>query len=312
MVKFIGKRLLYILLVLVGISFLSFVLANMAPIDPAEAYAKRLSKAVSEETIRSTREELGFDRSVPEQYVRWLGSVLFLDFGNSYVSRQPVIKELAEALPTTMILALTASAMILLFSVPLGLLSAAREGGAADCIICGVSFVSVSIPGYFLGILLLLLFGIKMGILPVIGHGHPLSMFLASVVLAFPMIGVLTRIIRSLILENDGKDFVLYARARGISEKNILFRHLLRNAAPPCLTLFGQNIGYLIAGTVIVETVFSCPGLGQYALNAAINRDFPVINAYIVVTAVFFVVCNLAAEAGGMLLNPQLKGGGND
>lgn len=312
MSQFIGKRLLYILLVLVAVSFLSFVLANISSIDPAEAYAKRLSKAVSEETIRNIRAELGFDRSVPEQYVRWLGSVLRLDFGNSYVSHQPVRKELAKALPTTMILALTASVMILLFSVPFGILSAAREGKATDHIICGLSFVSVSIPGYFLGILLLLLFGIKMNILPIIGHGHPLSLLFASMVLAFPMIGVLTRIIRSLILENNSKDFVLYARARGISEKNILLHHLLRNAAPSCLTLFGQHIGYLIAGTVIVETVFSCPGLGQYALNAAINRDFPVINAYIVVTAVFFVLCNLAAEVGGMLLNPQLEWGENN
>jgi len=311
MEKFIGKRLLYILLVLVGISFLSFVLANIASVDPAEAYAKRMSKAATEETIKSTRAELGFDRSIPEQYVCWLGSVLRLDFGNSYVSHQPVTKELVRALPTTMTLALTASVMILLFSVPLGILSAAREGRATDHIICGVSFISVSIPGYFLGILLLWLLGIKINILPVIGHGHPLSMIFASVVLAFPMIGVLTRIIRSLILENNCKDFVIYARARGISEKNILLRHLLRNAAPPCLTLFGQNIGYLIAGTAIVETVFSCPGLGQYGLSAAINRDFPVINAYIVVSAVFFVLCNLSAEIAGMLLDPRLEWGEN-
>jgi nickel transport system permease protein len=175
-----------------------------------------------------------------------------------------------------------------------------------------VFFVAVSLPGYFLGLLLLWLLGLKMNILPVIGHGHLLSLVFASLVLAFPMMGVLTRIIRSLILENDGKDFVLYARARGVSEKNILLHHLLRNAAPPCVTLFGQNIGYLMAGTVIVETVFSCPGLGQYALNAAINRDFPVINAYIVVSAVFFVLCNLAAEMVGMILNPRLEWGENN
>lgn len=140
---------------------------------------------------------------------------------------------------------------------------------------------------------------------PVIGHGNPLSIICASFVLALPVIGSLTRVLRSLILEESEKDYILYAGARGVPKKDLL-RHLLINAAPSCVTLFGQNIGYLIAGTSIVETVFSASGLGQYAVNAALNRDFPAINGYIVLIALFFVLFNLASEIVGTLLNPKL------
>lgn len=310
MYRFIGKRVVHLVTVLIGISFLSFFLANIAPVDPAEAYARRLSKGVSEETIESYREEFGFNESIPKQYLNWLGNVLRLDFGSSYITGRPAMRDIFSVLPLTLILALLASAFIILFSIPLGILSAMREGKAIDKIVCGLSFVSISVPGYFLGLLCLLLFGIQLGIMPVIGHGHPASLVCGAFVLAFPMIGTLTRILRSQLLENSDKDYVTYAKARGISKRKIMTSHLLRNAAPACLTMFGQNIGYLIAGTTIVETIFSTPGLGQYALNAALNRDFPVINAYIVIMALFFVVCNIAAEAGGILLNPQLRGGG--
>lgn len=307
MVKSIFKKGAYLLLVLLCISFISFVLANAAPIDPAEAYARRINKSVSEETIQEIREGMGFDRPVVEQYIVWLGKVVRLDFGNSYITGNPVLTEMLGALPVTMLIAFCAALLILVFSVLLGVLSAWRVGTVADKIISAFSFLTISVPSYFIGLLCLLLFGMILRLFPIIGHGHPLSLICAAFVLALPMIGSLTRVLRSLILEEQEKDYVLYARARGVPVREILLCHLLRNAAPACVTLFGQNIGYLIAGTSIVETIFSASGLGQYAINAALNRDFPVVTGYIVLMALCFVLFNLAAELMGTLLNPALR-----
>lgn len=307
MVYAILKKLTYLLLVLLCISFLSFVLANVASIDPAEAYARRMNKAASEETIRQLREDMGFDKPLFRQYALWLDKVLRLDFGSSYITGKSVLSEMLRALPLTMALALGAALFTLLFSVPLGVLSAWRMGTMPDKIIGAFSFLTISAPGYFAGLLFLLLFGMKLRWFPVVGHGSPLSVICAAFVLALPIIGSLTRVLRSLILEEQEKDYVLYARARGVPQQEILLYHLLRNAAPPCVTLFGQNIGYLIAGTSIVETIFSASGLGQYAINAALNRDFPAINGYIVFMALLFVLFNLAAETVGALLNPEFR-----
>ncbi|HWQ75026.1 MAG TPA: ABC transporter permease [Syntrophomonas sp.] len=305
--KFLISKLIYIICVLLGITLISFVLANISGVDPAEAYARRQYKGAREERIAEIRAELGFDKSVPEQYINWIKRAVHLDFGESYITHKPVMKEITKALPTTINIAILAAAMILLFSVPLGVLAAEREGKHADFIVSAVAFLSLSIPGYFLGLICVLLLGFRLKLFPVIGHGHPLSIIFAAFVLALPMIGSLSKMLRALILEHRQRDFVTYALARGISKRNIMWRHLLRNAAPPCIAMFGQNIGYLIAGTAVVETIFSCTGLGTYALNAALNRDFPVITAYIFIMALFFVFCNLGADIAGVLLNPQSR-----
>ena len=301
----LAKKFMYLIFVLLCISFLSFVLANIASVDPAEAYARRLNKSASEETIQQLRKDMGFDKHILKQYFLWLGKVIRLDFGNSYITHKPVLKEMLNALPVTIILASFSAFFILLFSVPLGIISALRVGTRVDKLVEFFSFLIISTPTYLAGLLLLLLFGMELKWFPVIGHGNPLSIICASFVLALPVIGSLTRVLRSLILEESEKDYILYAGARGVSKKDLL-RHLLINAAPSCVTLFGQNIGYLIAGTSIVETVFSASGLGQYAVNAALNRDFPAINGYIVLIALFFVLFNLASEIVGTLLNPKL------
>ena len=293
--------------VLIGISLLSFILANISAVDPAEAYARRVSRSAGEEMIEEYRDELGFNQSVPEQYLNWLKNVIRLDFGNSYITGRPAMRDLLSVMPVTLFLSGLSCILIIVSAVPLGILAALKEGTWVDRLIMGLSFVSVSVPGYFLGLLGLLVFGIYLNIMPIVGHGHPITLLCASLILSFPMIGSLARILRSLLLENQKSAYVAYAKARGIGRRKVMINHLLRNAAPSCIVMYGQNIGYLIAGTVIVETIFSTQGLGQYALNAAINRDFPVINAYIVLMALCFVICNVAAEVSGMLLNPSLN-----
>ena len=305
--RFLRKRLFHLVTVLLGISLLSFILANIAQIDPAESYAIRISKTVDATMVERYRDELGFNQSIPEQYLGWLKSIVQLDFGNSYITGRPAMRELLAVMPVTLLLAGLSCVLILITAVPLGVLAAHREGSWIDTLIMGLSFVSISVPGYFLGLLCLLVFGIYLNVMPVVGHGHPVSLLCAALVLSLPMIGSLSRILRSLMLENKQSEHVLYAKARGIGKRRVVRNHLLRNAAPSCIVMYGQNIGYLIAGTAIVETIFSAQGLGQYALTAALNRDFPVINAYIVLMALCFVVCNVAAEGFGRMLNPGLN-----
>lgn len=305
--KFLRKRIIHLITVLIGISLLSFILANISAVDPAEAYARRISRTASDEMIEQYRDELGFNRSIPEQYLNWLKDIIRLDFGNSYITGKSAMRDLLSVMPTTLLLSSLSCILIVVATVPLGILAALKEGKWIDKLIMGLSFVSISVPGYFLALLCLLVFGIYLNIMPIVGHGHPMTLLFASLILSFPMIGSLARILRSLLLENQKSEHVTYAKARGISKSKVMTNHLLRNAAPSCIIMYGQNIGYLIAGTVIVETIFSTQGLGQYALNAAINRDFPVINAYIVLMALCFVICNVAAEVCGMLLNPSLN-----
>ena len=307
MCKFLCRRLIHLITVLIGISLLSFILANISSVDPAEAYARRVSKTASEELVEQYREELGFNQSVPRQYINWLKNVIRLDFGDSYITKHPAMQDLLCAMPMTLILSGLSCILIIAGAVPLGILAALKEGKWVDKLVMGFSFVSISVPGYFLGLLCLLVFGIYLGVIPIVGHGHPMTLLFASLVLSFPMIGALARILRSLLLENQKSAYVIYAKARGIGRRRVMTNHLLRNAAPSCIVMYGQNIGYLLAGTAIVETIFSIPGLGQYALYAAMNRDFPVINSYIVLMALCFVVCNVAAEACGRLLNPGLN-----
>jgi ABC-type dipeptide/oligopeptide/nickel transport system permease component len=305
--RFLWKRLLHLVTVLLGISLLSFILANIADVDPAESYAIRISKTANEALIEQYRNELGFNRSIPQQYLRWLKNIVRLDFGNSYITGRPAMGDLLAVMPITLLLAGMSCTLILITAIPLGILAAHREGTWIDKLIMGLSFVSISVPGYFLGLLCLLVFGIYLNVMPIVGHGHPVSLLCAALVLSLPMTGSLSRILRSLLLENKKSEHVTYAKARGVGRRRMMINHLLRNAAPSCIVMYGQNIGYLIAGTAIVETIFSAQGLGQYALTAAINRDFPVINAYIVLMALCFVVCNVAAEGCGRLLNPGLS-----
>lgn len=310
MIRFLVKRAGHLVCVLAGITLLSFLLANISSIDPAEAYARRVSKAADEQMIEQYRRELGFDQTVGQQYTAWLRRVIKLDFGNSYLTGRPAMAEILSLLPMTLLIAGIACIFVIILAVPLGLLAAQKAEQLTDRLIMGGSFLAVSVPGYLLGLLAVWWLGLRWKIMPVVGHGHPVSLIVGGFILAVPMIGTLARMLRTLLLENQNCDYVIYAKARGISKRQVMTRHLLRGAAPVCIVMYGQNVGYLIAGTVFVETIFSVPGLGQYILNAAVNRDFPVINAYILLMAFCFVICNLAAELLGMALNPQIRKGG--
>lgn len=307
MAKYLIKRLFNLFLVILGITFISFFLANISPIDPAEAYAKRTNIAATEEQIEKIKIEMGLNQPIYQQYINWITKALNLDFGTSFSTHQPVSAEILPALGYTFQIVGVAAMMILIVSVPLGIFSAYKKGKAVDHFIRILSILGMSLPGYWSGYLFLLFFAVMLRTIPVIGEGSIGSVIIAGSVLAIPAITTHTRMLRTSILEVINKDYVLYARARGVSEFRIIYNYLLRSVAPSMITLYGQSIGYLLTGTAVVETIFSCPGIGMRGIAAALARDLPVINAYILIAAFLFVMCNTAVDVLGKIMDPRLR-----
>lgn len=303
---YIRKRLIGFIFILIGITFLSFVLANISPVDPAEACMRRQIQNVTEKQIQEFREERGYNLPIYKQYFCWVSNAVRGDFGESLSTRKPVCFEIGKRMPATLKLVGVALIFIVSISIPLGVLCANYKDSFFDKLISIVTILGISIPGFWLGFMLLYLFSVKLGLVPVVGHGEMKNIFLPAITLAIGTIAANIRFLRANMLENMDMDYVVYAKARGIANKNIIWKHVFKNALPPLVTLFGQTIGFMIAGTVIVENVFSWPGLGNFAVNAIISRDLPFISAYVLLMAVIFVICNLLADIVNVFVNPRI------
>lgn len=312
LLRYTIKRLVGLILVLFGVTILSFVIANISAVEPAEAYVKMNSMVPTEENLEKAREELGLDKPILEQYTDWLKGAVHLDFGTSYASKGDVGQELMSRFPSTLYLVSVSIAIVALMTVLLGVLSALYKGRWPDKLIHAVTLVGASTPIFWLGYILVLLFAITFSLVPVTGYGDWNTVLLPAITLAVPMIGTNTRVLRANILENMNQDYVLYAQARGLSRRRIIGKHILKNAAAPMLTILAQTFGSAVASSMLIEAVFSWPGIGNYAVSAILNRDLPVINAYVVVMAVVFVICNLLADLIQMKFNPKLLTEGGD
>ncbi|QQP14964.1 ABC transporter permease [Lysinibacillus agricola] len=300
------KRILTLPFVLLGVSILTFVFIRFVPVEPAEVMLRLARVAPTEEAIQALREELGTDKPFLIQYLLWGKGVLQLDFGTSFVSKLPVAQELFAKLPATIELALAAFVLILGFSIPLGIISALSKHSIIDKIIRFFSILSVSIPTFWLGFLLLYLFSLKLGIFPTNGKGTLAHLVLPALALALPSIGLFVQFIRSTIIEELQQHYVQYAQLRGLKNSVILIRHVLRNAAIPLTSLLGMTLGNLLGGAVIVEQVFSWPGLGRYLIESIMNRDYPVVQSYVLIIAVIYVLANLGTDVLHRLLDPHL------
>lgn len=300
------KRILTLPFVLLGVSILTFVFIRFVPVEPAEVILRLARVAPTEEAIQALREELGTDKSFLLQYLLWGKGVLQLDFGTSFVSKLPVAYELFSKLPATIELAIAAFILILGLSIPFGVISALYKHTIIDKIIQFFSILSVSIPTFWLGFLLLYLFSLKLGLFPTNGKGTPAHLVLPAFALALPTIGLFVQFIRSTILEELQQQYVQYARLRGLKSSVILIRHVLRNAAIPLTSLLGMTLGNLLGGAVIVEQVFSWPGLGRYLIESIMNRDYPVVQCYVLIIAVIYVLANLCTDILHRLLDPHL------
>ncbi|MGE7926732.1 nickel ABC transporter permease [Lysinibacillus xylanilyticus] len=300
------KRILTLPFVLLGVSILTFVFIRFVPVEPAEVILRLARVAPTAEAIQALREELGTDKPFLIQYLLWIKGVLHLDFGTSFVSKLPVAHELFAKLPATIELAVAAFVLILGISMPLGIISALYKHSIIDKVIRLFTVMSVSIPTFWLGFLLLYLFSLKLGIFPTNGKGTLAHLVLPAFALALPTIGLFVQFIRSAIIEELHQHYVQYAQLRGIKNSVILVRHVLRNAVIPLSTLLGMTLGNLLGGAVIVEQVFSWPGLGRYLIESIINRDYPVVQCYVLIIAVIYVLANLCTDVLHRLLDPHL------
>lgn len=305
--KYIIKRLIQLVPVLLGITFLTFALIYFSPGDPAAMLLSATGIAPSPELIQKVREDMGLNKPFLIQYLNWLGGVLKGDFGNSYKYSKPVLDLIMESLPSTFKLAGVSLIGMMLIALPLGIISALHKNKALDYIIRFISFLGISMPGFWIGLLLMYIFSIKLKVLPVMGDKGWASIILPSVTLIIAMASKYTRQLRAAILEEISQDYVIGARARGVKEKVILLRHVLQSSLLSIITLIGISLGSLLGGVVIVETIFSWPGVGKLAIEAIFSRDYPLIQGYVVWMTLIYVLINMMVDISYCFLDPRIR-----
>lgn len=306
MKQYFVKRLLWMIPILIGISFFAFILINLSPSDPAEVAIRVNEITPTAENVAQMREQLGLDDPFLTRYATWLGNALQGDFGHSYVNNKPVAQEIAKALPPTLYLAGVSLLIIVVVSVGVGVLCAVKEDSLRDKALRGIVFVGTAIPGFWAGILLMWLFAVKLKWLPTSGMTARGAVILPAVTLALGYISTYVRLIRNTMIQNKRENYVLYGRVRGLSEKTIT-RHVFKNSLQTSLTALGMSIPKLIAGTVVIENIFAWPGIGRLCVTAIFNRDFPMIQAYVLIMAVLFVFCNLLVDMGSVWIDPRRR-----
>ncbi len=304
MTKRIVSRLLILVVVLFGVTLLTFFYTSLSPIDAAQALAVRRYTRPTEEQVVQVRHELGLDQPLIKQYTDWLGKAVHGDFGNSYNTGRPIIEELTASMKPTLKLAAMALLFTALLSIPLGVLSAARKGGFADKTVYLFGIVCMSVPNYWIGFMLMIAFAVNIPIFSIMGAENWKDFVLPSLAVAVPTAAANIRVFRSSLLDGYNSDFVMYARARGISERKIAGM-VSRYALPPLITLLGQSFGFTIAGSAMIEFVFSIPGVGSMLVTALSARDTVTVNACVLVIAVIFVIVNFLAEIINTVLNPK-------
>ena len=296
MSKRILARLGLLIVVLFGVTVLTFFYTNLSPVDAAEALAVRRYNRPTAQQVELVREELGLDQPILQQYGSWLWNALHGDFGNSYNTGRPIVEELTAAIRPTLVMAAMALLFATLISIPLGVLSASRKGGLSDRSIYLFGIICMSLPNYWIGFMLLLAFAVYLPIFSIMGADSLKDFILPALALAIPMAAGNIRVFRSSLLDGYNSDFVLYARARGVSEWRIA-NLVSRFALPPLITMLAQSFGFMIAGSAMVESVFSIPGLGSMLVTALGARDTITINACVLLTAVIFVLVNFTRTA---------------
>jgi peptide/nickel transport system permease protein len=307
MIKAIGRLLLRAVVVLSGTAILTFALLWHAPGDPAQAIAMaRFDALLTEDVIDQVREEVGLNANFWQAFWAWLGPLLRFDFGYSAVTGRPVWPDLWAAMTYTVPLALAGLAIGLAVSLPLAVLATKRPGGLLDRAAVGVASLGAAIPAYWLGLLLILLFAVQLRWLPAMGARTTAHAILPAVTLGLGVAASLTRIIRSGILEARGQPFLPAIQRRGVTERALARDHIAPHAAIPVVTLFGLELAFLLEGAVLVEVIFGRPGLGTFLVQAIVARDFPHVQAVVVVTALVFVVVNLLIDIIYRVIDPRI------
>lgn len=307
MKKYFLKKVLQVVIVMLGASFLTFTLTYMSSGDPAEMMFRSQDIVPTEEVLEKTREEMGLNDPFIVQYGNWLMNLLKGDLGYSYINTGPVVDVLKQKIPMTIELAAVALLFLIVFSFTLGILSAIKKSKFIDYIIRGFSLVGISIPAFWLGLMLIYLFVVKINWFTITNSNNYKDVILPAATLAIPLIGRYIRQIRASILEQLSSDYVVGARARGVNERRIILGHVIPNSLKGIITLFGLSIGVLLGGTVIVETIFSWPGIGSMVMNAITNRDYPLLQAYVIFMAFIYVVISFIVDISIQALDPRVR-----
>ncbi|MDR2876658.1 MAG: ABC transporter permease [Chromatiales bacterium] len=304
MIAFVLSRLSSALLVVFGVSALVFLLIHAIPGDPVEVMLGETSQPADREELRHA---LGLDQPLPVQMLEYYRRLLHFDLGTSLYSRRPVAQILAERIPATAELAVAGLAAALLFALPLGVIAAVRRGTPWDSGAMMFSMLGVSIPNFLMGPLLILIFSLWLGWLPVSGREGLASLVLPALTLGTALAAILSRMIRATLLETLAEDYILTARAKGLPWHRVIFHHAMRNAMLPVITLLGLQLGALLAGTVITEIVFSWPGIGQLTIESIHRRDYPVVQACILLISVTYVLVNALTDLAYGWLDPRVR-----
>ncbi len=307
MLRYVFRRLLMLIPMILGASVVIFLLLRLGTGDPAMDYLRLSNLPPTQEMIASTRVMLGLDKPLPDQYLHWLWQALHLDFGLSYATQRPVLDDVLHFLPATLQLAGVALVLILLTSVPLGIWAARHRNRLPDYVVRLIAFFGVSMPNFWLAFLLVMCFSVWLKWLPAMGYGGGQHIILPAVSIAFMSLAINARLLRASMLEAAGQRHVTWARLRGLSEKQTERQHIIRNAALPVVTALGMHVGELIGGTMIIESIFAWPGIGRYAVSAIFNRDYPVIQCFTLVMVIAFALCNLLVDVLSAALDPRLR-----
>ncbi|WP_270167186.1 nickel ABC transporter permease [Paenibacillus sp. SYP-B4298] len=307
MLRIFARRLTEIVIFLLLVTFISFLFLRLAPGDPVLTILNVDELAASQEQVEALREELGFNESLPIQYGHWLGRLLRLDLGVSYATGQPVMALIADSLPATLELTAGAIAVMVFTAVPLGSLAALYRGGWLDRLSRVLAVVGAAVPSFWLGLILIDLLGVRLGWLPTMGRNGFHSLLLPSLTLGLAMSSVYVRLLRSSLLDSLSQDFILAAHARGLSSWRIFWSYTFRHSLPPVITVFGVSLGSLIGGVVVIEVLFAYPGVGKLVVDSIRQRDYPMIQGYILVMALLIFIINATVDLACHYLNPEMR-----
>lgn len=301
------QRFLQMIVVLLLLSFVTFLLMRLAPGDPVKELLRADEMTVTIEEEQQLREKLGFDQPLLVQYGHWFFNVLRFDFGQSYISNESVITEIINHLPATIIVTIGSLIVMIMISVPLGILSALHQNGWIDHLGRIVALIGASIPTFWLALLFIQFFSVKLSLFPTMGGDGFIHYILPSVTLGIAMAAIYARLIRSTLLDSLQKPYVQMAEFRGLKKNTILFRYALRESLLPILSLLSMTVSSLLGGTVVIEVIFSLPGLGRLIIDAIMQRDYPLIQGYVLLIGVLVIVLNLVVDLLQYMLNPYMR-----
>lgn len=307
MIKFILERMIQLFFVVFCVATLTFLLVRFSPGDPATIMLKANDVPASDEAIHALRSELGLTDSIGVQYMEWLQQIVTGQWGSSFVSQKPVISELLIRLPATLELAFAGLVIMLVVTLVLGISAAVYENGALDKVGRVLALLGSAVPTFWLGFLCIYIFSVHFGWLPSMGRGNWRNLILPAATLGLGLGTVYARVLRANMLEMLQQPFVKASRARGISKNRILVFQVVKHALLPIVTVVGTSFAFMVGGSIIVETIFSWPGLGQYIVQSITMRDYPVIQGYVIFAAVLFVAIHMLVDFIYMIIDPRLR-----